>query len=196
MDQRALNDECRAKELKVDRRTLKTERRIKEAFYQLLQQYRLRDITVKMICDKADIERKTFYLHYKDKYVLTDVLLKEHLLHVLVVDNENNKSLEERIKLILKFFDRDRSFFKRLFEGQGSYSLRVRLIMLLRERLKQMYDFNYNQTTMYFVITGLVGTLELYVRGKIDSNVDEIAAQITVLIKNTLGKTPRIDNNK
>lgn len=196
MDQWALNDNCQNKTLKMDRRALKTESRIKDAFYQLLEQYRLRDITIKMICDKADIERKTFYLHYKDKYMLTDVLLKEHLLHALVVNDENNGSLEDRIKIILTFFDRDRTFFKRLFEGQGSYPLRKHLIILLRDRLQQMYDFNYNQTTLYFVVTGIVGTLELYIRGKIGGSVGTIANQMATLIKDNLGKVPLIDNRK
>ena len=53
---------------KVDRRSLKTQRQIKEALCELLTIKELRHITIQEISDKADIHRVTFYKHY---YILT-----------------------------------------------------------------------------------------------------------------------------
>ena len=46
---------------KRDRRTLKTESAIKEAFISLLKEKRFETITVKELTDRADIHRATFY---------------------------------------------------------------------------------------------------------------------------------------
>ena len=48
----------------MDRRVQKTRRAIQEAYFRLLSQKRNEKITVSEITREADIDRKTFYLHY------------------------------------------------------------------------------------------------------------------------------------
>ncbi len=64
---------------KRDRRTLKTERAIKEAFISLLKEKRFETITVKELTDRADIHRATFYDHYEDIYNLYRVMVGDIL---------------------------------------------------------------------------------------------------------------------
>lgn len=56
---------------KQDRRVRKTEQAIYEAFESLLSEKKYSEITVKELTERADITRKTFYLHYGS---LDDVL--------------------------------------------------------------------------------------------------------------------------
>ena len=49
-----------------------TKRLIKEAFIKLMEKTKLNKITVKQICENADINRSTFYAHYSDQYKLFD----------------------------------------------------------------------------------------------------------------------------
>ncbi|MCD8046248.1 MAG: TetR/AcrR family transcriptional regulator [Clostridiales bacterium] len=49
---------------KPDRRIKKTKVSLHNAFYELLKIKNYSDITVKELADRADITRKTFYLHY------------------------------------------------------------------------------------------------------------------------------------
>ena len=55
-------------EKKVDRRVRKTKRQLRLALTKLLQEKPIKDITVREIADMVDINRGTFYLHYKDVY--------------------------------------------------------------------------------------------------------------------------------
>ena len=64
---------------KRDRRTLKTESAIKEAFISLLKEKRFETITVKELTDRADIHRATFYDHYEDIYNLYRVMVGDIL---------------------------------------------------------------------------------------------------------------------
>ena len=65
--------------MKNDLRVVKTVRRIKEVFLELLNKKPLDKITVAEISRIAEINKGTFYLHYKDIYDLFDEMLKERL---------------------------------------------------------------------------------------------------------------------
>lgn len=61
----------------MDIRIMKTERAIKNAFLMLRSRKELEKITVKELCEEAQINKSTFYSHYKDVYELSDVIEAE-----------------------------------------------------------------------------------------------------------------------
>ncbi len=52
----------------LDRRQIKTKKAIVKAFFDLLYEKDLSKITITELAEKADIDRKTFYLHFKSVY--------------------------------------------------------------------------------------------------------------------------------
>ena len=54
----------------ADRRKEYTKRVIRESVFKLLKKKRLSDITVKEICEDADVNRATFYRNYLDIFDL------------------------------------------------------------------------------------------------------------------------------
>ncbi|MGM9937582.1 MAG: TetR/AcrR family transcriptional regulator [Candidatus Ornithomonoglobus sp.] len=56
----------------MDRRIEKTENAFTDALFHFLREKELNKITVKELCDYADMNRGTFYLHYYDIYDLMD----------------------------------------------------------------------------------------------------------------------------
>ena len=67
------------KEENLDRRIRKTRKVIRECLTELLKEKRIQDITVREIAEKADINRGTFYLHYKDIFDLMEQIENELL---------------------------------------------------------------------------------------------------------------------
>lgn len=61
-DNKATESDGRVK--KVDRRTLRTKRSILKALFGLMEEKDVGKITITELAEKADIDRKTFYLHY------------------------------------------------------------------------------------------------------------------------------------
>lgn len=57
-----------------NRRSRMTKQMLKGALTELLEEEELKSISVRMICEKADLNRSTFYLHYET----IDDLLKEY----------------------------------------------------------------------------------------------------------------------
>ena len=60
------------KEEILDRRVRKTRRQLKECLTHLLKEKKIQDITVRELAEMADINRGTFYLHYKDVFDLLE----------------------------------------------------------------------------------------------------------------------------
>ena len=56
----------------VDRRVRKTRRQLRECLITLLKEKKVQDITVRELTDMADLNRGTFYLHYKDVFDLLE----------------------------------------------------------------------------------------------------------------------------
>ena len=64
-------------EAKKDRRVRHTRSFLRNAMMQLMTEKELKDITVKELCEAADINRGTFYTHYHDIYDLVEQIEEE-----------------------------------------------------------------------------------------------------------------------
>ena len=88
---------------RIDRRVLRTRKAIERAFDKLLSNSSVDKITVSAIAREADIDRKTFYLHYKSVEELanrkTEELL-ERILDKLKTDGVGKTHLE-RVHILL-----------------------------------------------------------------------------------------------
>ncbi len=65
--------------MKTDARVRYTKMRIREAFFQCLRKKPVSRITVKELCEIAEINRATFYTHYSDPFDLMEQLEAETL---------------------------------------------------------------------------------------------------------------------
>lgn len=60
-----------------DKRVIRTKALLIRSISALMKQKNIKDITVKELCEYADINRGTFYLHYKDIYDMLDSIEQE-----------------------------------------------------------------------------------------------------------------------
>ncbi len=67
--------------MKTDARVRYTRKVIEESFISLMQQKPVNKITVKEVCEKAQINRATFYKHYLDCYDLLEQIESDALDH-------------------------------------------------------------------------------------------------------------------
>ncbi len=87
--------------MKTDARVRYTQHIITTVFLDLLKKKSLEAITVKEICEKAEINRSTFYKHYPDVYGVMEELEDEaiHAFEALLLstDTANTRTLLETI---------------------------------------------------------------------------------------------------
>lgn len=65
--------------MKSDARVRYTKMRIRDAFLECLREKAVNKVTVKELCEMAQINRATFYSHYKDPFDLLEQLEEEEL---------------------------------------------------------------------------------------------------------------------
>ncbi len=63
--------------VKEDRRTVYSKKMIRESLYELMKEKPLNKISVTEICQKADVNRSTFYSYYTDIYDLHQQIIKD-----------------------------------------------------------------------------------------------------------------------
>ena len=63
----------------MDLRVMKTKKNIREAFLELRKKHSLDEIKVNALCEKAMVNKTTFYNHYQDIYELSEELETEVL---------------------------------------------------------------------------------------------------------------------
>lgn len=104
----------------MDLREKKTKRSITNAFLELRSKKPLEKITVKELCERAEISKATFYLHYRDMYDLSEVLqknvVKEILSHVTDAGDMIYKPTKSSKEMIEGFYA-CRSMVTILFSG-------------------------------------------------------------------------------
>ena len=61
----------------MDRRVRKTRAQLRQGLAELLKEKSLKEITVKELVEKVDINRSTFYLHYADIYDMMEKIENE-----------------------------------------------------------------------------------------------------------------------
>jgi AcrR family transcriptional regulator len=121
---------------------------IRDAFMELMEEKGFEGITVNELTAKADINRGTFYLHYRDKHDLLeqskDEIVKEINEIVKVVQRIspeealNYNSQYEPFSFIVKLFEcisENYSFIKVMLGPKGDPSFQVKLKEVLKENI-------------------------------------------------------------
>lgn len=102
---------------KVDLRIIKTKKSLYEALISLLEEKEYEEIKVSDICQKALINRSTFYAHFNDKYDLLDSFLND-LKQSLIDELDENVSTNitdyylDLIKVFINHIDNNKTTYK------------------------------------------------------------------------------------
>ena len=92
--------------MKESRKTLMTKKVFREVLLELLQSKPLSKITISEICEKADLNRSTFYAHYMDVGDLLHDIENEMISNIpKVYDNDGYRGKTVKTAELESFFD-------------------------------------------------------------------------------------------
>jgi AcrR family transcriptional regulator len=178
----------------VDRRVLKSREAIKKAVIELMSEKTFDDITIKDICDRANVSRGTFYLHYSDKFDLLDKLIEEQI-------NEMREICEwaceldwiDATRVFFEYFERNYLFFSTMLANKGAPSFRSRFLEFLIEEFKDEVDITeernqgLNEDVMLqFMATAYVGVVEWWITNGMPYPPHVMAKQVGMLLERTV----------
>lgn len=121
---------------KNDLRYQKTDIVIKKAFEECVNEYGFEKTTVSMICEKAMVNRNTFYIHFESKYDLLDKLFLD------VSEEIKNKASKKimKSKNELEFYTNSEWFVDALIENRKNFLL---LSKCDDKRMEEFYEKNF-----------------------------------------------------
>lgn len=110
---------------KKNERFAETDRRIREAFMKMLLNKKVKQISVREICEATGINRSSFYLHYTDVPALLAAVVEEKWAKSVerIVDEmhgDPNIFSEAYVAATLHEAKRDRAFYRAYFEKFGT----------------------------------------------------------------------------
>jgi len=181
------------KNQKEDRRVKYTKMVLKESLIDLLSKKDIAAVTIKQICEKADINRATFYSHYADQYDLLRKIEDEFLENVKVYiaifkQKKTDAVLVEVLEKIFEYIKDNAKLCKHLLSQQGNLEFQKRIMMLI-------YDTNIvikpgeslkkgEEEYMYsFIITGCVGVIHKWLEEGMKQSSRTMAAMIFNSVK-------------
>ena len=125
-----------------------TKRALAEALKQLMEEMPFGKISVADICEKCDMNRKSFYYHFKDKYDLLNWILDTELLNTALMSSPQGDSWT-RIRQLLVYLYENRSLVCKAFtiEGQNSPAEHFRVLMepMLIARMQEIFGSDQHQ---------------------------------------------------
>lgn len=109
--------------METNRRTTMTKRILKETLIELLETKPINHISVRELCEVADLNRSTFYAHYTDQYALLDEIQKEAINQTIyyLSDVSSNILSIEYIEKFLSYIKDNQSVFKILLLQKGTF---------------------------------------------------------------------------
>lgn len=180
---------------RTDRRIRYTKMILKDSFVKILRQKPISKITVKEICDDADINRATFYKYYYDQYDLLQQIeneLTEGISHHLSQYNLKEKldASAEMLENILEFIKQNADLFDLLLNFQGDIMFQQEVTQIIGQQHFTSLAINPKHSKedeaylFLFLANGCIGIIKKWLADNTTKPVPEIAS---LILKSSMG---------
>ena len=177
-------------EKKKDRRVLRTREAIREAFFTLLEEKPVEKITIRELCDLADINRTSFYDHYLDYPDFLASVEKEFAQNMLTQYDElfvREDYAEETMRKYLQLLRNSRET-KLLFSRYGGQGAREIFEKALKERTVPAWLQTETITPVQaeylfrYIVSGGFAVIQQWYEGGFAQPEEEIRSLLTTMI--------------
>lgn len=125
---------------KNDRRVKYTKMVLKDSFITLLEKKDISRISIKELCENADINRATFYAHYNDQYDFMNQIQNELLFNIeghlsAFIQNDLPATLADMVEQIFEYVKENARICKLLLSERGDLNFQKRVFMLVYEKI-------------------------------------------------------------
>lgn len=177
-----------------DRRVRKTRKLLRQSLFQLMEHKRVQDITVREITELSDLNRGTFYIHYKDVFDMVEQIERElfedfnRVFEDFTPNIEHNDPLPLFIELF-RYLKENADVGRALIGPNGDMAFISRLKTLVRERClaawKQLFALSGESNFDYFyafIASGFVGLIDLWYQRNMPEEPEAMALMAVKMI--------------
>ena len=153
-----------------------TKRALATSLKELMAEQPFDKINVAQICERCDMNRKSFYYHFKDKYDLVNWIFDTEFIALLKdekldVSHSNYKERWAFVEKICQYFYQNHGFYRKALQikGQNSFRdhFREHIQPLLAERISTLFgQKQLDQFAMDFFTDAVVCAMERWLLTK------------------------------
>lgn len=169
-----------------NRKTKYTQMALKESLIELMKEKPVSKITIKELCDNADINRTTFYAHYSDQYDLLQHIEEETLSWAGdIISSFSPKSKKEdmikNLESVFSYISENRNQIQVLMSEQGDINFQKKLWTLIYEHCgvssvsEQRTDLETRKLYFVFVVNGSIGLIQHWLKNGLNKSTEEMA---------------------
>ncbi len=189
--------------VKLDRRSIRTRAKLREALAQETLQHGIEGVTVSSLTERADINRRTFYSHFKDVPDLIDQCETEALQElVAMLDSVKDTSLDELFaalkrgegypgaETVFTFLQEHANFMQAMLGPKGDGNLCIRLKDIIWAHLKNRFLKGVDPRVLgpvfnYYVeynISAVLGVIQRWLATGMQESPKEMGRIVTVIM--------------
>ncbi|NLY89888.1 MAG: TetR/AcrR family transcriptional regulator [Firmicutes bacterium] len=175
-----------------DRRVKYTKMILRESLIKLLLEKPIARVTVKELCEKADINRATFYTHYTDQFDLFKQIEAEFIADVnSYLDNftleQGETGLFQLIVKIFEYVEKNSELCRVLLGRNGDMDFQTHIMQIVGKRVffewgkRKKVDEIIAEYIYTYVATGSIGIIRKWLFEENQESPEKMAALVARL---------------
>ena len=187
-------------EEKENRRVKLTKMILKNSLVELMRENSISKISVKMICETADVNRSTFYAHYVDQFALLKDIEQNAFTELKKYINKLEKHLQDRndqkttqgIKEILEYIQNNADIFRVLLSDNGDLKFQKDIMLWIQmQTMEDIWHARNSDTKMRdyvqgFMATGALNIMQTWLKNGMKESPEEMAEFVNKILYNGL----------
>lgn len=184
---------------KNDLRSIRTEKQIKEALFELIHEKGFDKVTVRDLTNRADICRSTFYAHYEDKFDMIEKIEDEFLVDFqeiikkLEIGSKSPKKINvDNFKPIVikiyKYIYENRDFFNLFLENYDTTSFLKKFYNVIASLFHENFFPNKLNIPENYALALLIGAhsslINEWIRTDMNETPEEMASMLEKVFAN------------
>ena len=167
-----------------------TKRALAASLKELMVDQPFEKINVAQICERCNMNRKSFYYHFKDKYDLINWIFDTEFIELLKHENLSADYTERWafIEKINRYFYQNHSFYRKALQidGQNSFGdhFREYIRPLIAVRISKLFgEQQWDEFTLDFLSDAVVCAMERWLRTKECLPPEQFVEKLKALIE-------------
>ncbi|MBT2685066.1 TetR-like C-terminal domain-containing protein [Bacillus sp. ISL-37] len=178
----------------MDRRKKYTRMVLKESLMELLKNKPISNITIKEICELADINRSTFYSHYSSQFDLLNAIEEEFIEDMVLTLNHYNFSKEEEALMmtekILEYIAKKPDVCQMLLSENSDVHFQKKGMMITQEYIFKNWlsDSQFDTETFEYINIFVVSGSIYVIKNWVENGMDKTPKEMAEIINNFINK--------
>ena len=173
------------------RRVRMTKMLLKNALIDIMKTKSIHLVSIKEICEEADVNRSTFYRHYNTQYELYDDIIEDLAADISGIYKDDYTTVDFLTK-VLEYIESKRDTFLVILSDNGKVSLGEAFVLFTGRFINHDNSSELVNYVMGFIAAGFTSTVWTWLNKENRRPASEVARMLHNLMMHGLGRVTKL----